>query len=60
MSTLENSTRHKTKAITVLNTRETRINPKLSIDMASPRKIHLEALFLTKLSFKTWKGVLAA
>jgi hypothetical protein len=47
----ENSMRHKTKAITVLNTRQTRITPKLSMDMASPPwNILLEALFLTKLS----------
>jgi hypothetical protein len=32
----EDSTRHKTKAITVLNTRETRITLKLSMDMVSP------------------------
>jgi hypothetical protein len=32
----ENSARHKTRAITVLNTRETRITMKLSMDMASP------------------------
>jgi hypothetical protein len=51
INTLENSTRHKTNAITVLNTRETRITPKLSMDMASPSwKLHSEALFLTKLS----------
>jgi hypothetical protein len=57
----ENSTRHKTKAITVLNTRETRITPKLSMDMVSPPwKLLFEGLFLTKLSLKTWKGVLAA
>jgi hypothetical protein len=61
MNTLENSTRHKTKAITVLNTRETRITPKLSMGMASPPwKLHLEALFLTKISLKMWKGVMAA
>jgi hypothetical protein len=58
---LENSTRHKTKAITLLNTKETGITPKLSMNMASPPwKLLLEALFLTKLSFKTWKKVLAA
>jgi hypothetical protein len=57
----EKSTRHKKRAITVLNTREIRITLKLSIDMASPPlKLLLEALFLTKLSIKTWKGVLAA
>jgi hypothetical protein len=51
INTLENSTRHKTKAITVLNTRETRITPKLSMDMASPPlKLHSKALFLAKLS----------
>jgi hypothetical protein len=61
MNTLKNSTRYKTKAITVLDTRETRITTKLSMDMASHSlKLHLEALFLTKLSLKTWKGVLAA
>jgi hypothetical protein len=39
----------------VLNTRETRIAPKLSMNMVSPPwKLLLEALFLTKLSFKTW------
>jgi hypothetical protein len=47
----ENSTKHKTKAITVLNTREIRITPKLSMDMASPPwNLLLEALFLAKLS----------
>jgi hypothetical protein len=52
--------RHKTRAITVLNTRKIRITPKLSMDMtSSPWKLLLEALFLTKLSLKTWKGVLA-
>jgi hypothetical protein len=52
---LENSTRYKTKAITVLNTRKTRITLKLSMDMASPPwKLLLEALFLTKLFLKTW------
>jgi hypothetical protein len=57
----ENSTRHKTRTITVLNVRETRITPKLSMYMASPPwKLLLEALFLAKLSLKTWKGVLAA
>jgi hypothetical protein len=30
---LENSTRHKTKVTTVLNTREARITPKLSMNM---------------------------
>jgi hypothetical protein len=50
----ENSTRHKTRAITMLNIREIRITPKLSMDMASPPwKLLLEALFLTKLSLKT-------
>jgi hypothetical protein len=59
MNTLENSTRHKPKATTVLNTRETRITPKLSMDMASPHlKLLFEAFFLTKLSLKTWKGIL--
>jgi hypothetical protein len=57
----ENSTRHKTRVIIVLNTREIRITPKLSMDMASPPwKLLLVALFLTKLSLKTWKGILAA
>jgi hypothetical protein len=43
---LENSTRHKTKATIVLNTRETRINPKLNMDMVSPSwKLLFEALF---------------
>jgi hypothetical protein len=57
----ENSIRHKTRAIAVLNIREIRITSKLSMDMAfSPWQLLLEALFLTKLSFKTWKGVLAA
>jgi hypothetical protein len=47
----ENSTRHKTEAITVLNTREIRITPKLSMNMASPPwNLLLEALFLAKLS----------
>jgi hypothetical protein len=36
MNTLENSTRHKPKAITVFNAKKTRITPKLSIDMVSP------------------------
>jgi ribosome-associated toxin RatA of RatAB toxin-antitoxin module len=50
-----------TKATTVLNTRETRITLKLSMDMTSPPwKLLFEALFLTKLSLKMWKGVLAA
>jgi hypothetical protein len=43
----ESSTRHKTRAITVLNIREIRITPKLSMDMASH---HWKALFLTKFS----------
>jgi hypothetical protein len=61
INTLENSTRHKSKATTVLNTRETRITPKLSMDIVfSPWKLLFEALFLTKLSLKTWKGVLTA
>ena len=56
----EDSTWHKTKAIIVLNTREIRITSKLSMDMASPPWEHfLEALFLTKLSLKMWKRVLA-
>jgi hypothetical protein len=43
---LENSTRHKTKATTVLNTRETRITWKLSMDMVSLSwKLLFEALF---------------
>jgi hypothetical protein len=42
----EDSTRHKTKAATVLNTRETRITLKLSMDMVSPSwKLLFEALF---------------
>jgi hypothetical protein len=42
----EDSTRHKTKAIAVLNTRETRITPKLSMDMVSLSwKLLFEALF---------------
>jgi hypothetical protein len=42
----EDSTRHKTKAITVLNTRETRITRKLSMDMVSLSwKLLFEALF---------------
>jgi hypothetical protein len=61
MSTLENSTRYKPKATIVLNTRKTRVTLKLSMDMVSPPwKLLFEALFLTKLSLKTWKGVLAA
>jgi hypothetical protein len=45
----EDSTRHKTKAITVLNTRETKITPKLSMDMVSPSwKLLFEALFSHK------------
>jgi hypothetical protein len=43
---LENSTRHKTKATIVLNTRKTRINPKLNMDMVSSSwKLLFEALF---------------
>ena len=61
MNTLENSTRHKPKATTVLNTRETRITPKLSMDMDFPPwKLLLETLFLTKFSLKLLEGVLAA
>jgi hypothetical protein len=57
----KNYTRHKTRAITVLNTREIRITLKLSMDMASSSlKLLLEAVFLTRLSLKTWKEVLAA
>jgi hypothetical protein len=42
----DDSTRHKTKATTVLNTRETRITLKLSMDMVSPSwKLLFEALF---------------
>jgi hypothetical protein len=60
MNALENSTRHKPKATTILNTRETRITLKLSMDMVSPPwKLLFEALILTKLSLKMWKGVLA-
>jgi hypothetical protein len=51
---LENSTRHKTKAIIVLNTRETRITLKLSMEMVS--QLLFEALFLTKLTLKHAKG----
>jgi hypothetical protein len=61
MNTLENSTRHKPKATTVLNAKETRITSKLSMDIVSPPwKLLFGALFLTKFSFKIWKGVLAA
>jgi hypothetical protein len=57
----ENSTRHKTTAIIMLNTKKIRITPKLSMDMASPLwNLLLEALLFTKLSLKTWKGVLVA
>jgi hypothetical protein len=57
----EDLTRYKTKAITVLNIRETRITLKLSMDMVSPPwKLFFEVLFLTKLSLKMWKGVLVA
>jgi hypothetical protein len=43
---IEDSTRHKTKVTTVLNTRETRITPKLSMDMVSLSwKLLFEALF---------------
>jgi hypothetical protein len=53
----ENSMRYKTRAITVLNIREIRITPKLNMEMASPpRKLLLEALFLTKLSLKCENG----
>jgi hypothetical protein len=56
MNTLKNSTRHKPKATIVLNTKETRITPKQSIDMVSPPwKLLFEALFLTKFSLKMWK-----
>jgi hypothetical protein len=42
----EDSARHKTKAIIVLNTRETKITPKLSMDMVFPSwKLLFEALF---------------
>jgi hypothetical protein len=54
MNTLENSTRHKPKATIVLNTRETRITPKLSMDMVSPPW----KLFLTNSLLKRGKGVL--
>jgi hypothetical protein len=61
MNTLENSTKHKPKATTILNAKETRITPKLRMDMVSPpQKLLFETLFLTKFSLKTWKGVLAA
>jgi hypothetical protein len=52
------STRHKTKATTVLNTRETRITSKLSMDMVSPSwKLLFEALFfITEDSLKHGKG----
>jgi hypothetical protein len=57
----EDLTRYKTKAVTVLNIRETRITLKLSMDMVSPSwKLFFEVLFLTKLSLKMWKGVLVA
>jgi hypothetical protein len=60
MNTLENSTRYKPKATIILNTRETRSTPKLSMDMVSPPwKLLFKAFFLTKFSLKTWKGVLA-
>ena len=53
----EDSTRHKTKAIIVLNIRETRITPKLSMIMASlPWKLLLEALFSPKSLLKCGKG----
>jgi hypothetical protein len=53
MNTLENLTRHKPQAITVLNARETKITLKLSMNMVSPPwKFLLEALSLTKLSLK--------
>jgi hypothetical protein len=61
MNTLKNSTKHKPKATTVLNAKETRISPKLGMDMVHPPwKLLFEALFLTKFSFKTWKWVLVA
>jgi hypothetical protein len=42
----EHSTRHKTKATIVLNARETRITPKLSMDMVSHSwKLLFEAPF---------------
>ena len=51
---LKNSTMHKPKATKVLITRETRITPKLSMDMAFlPWKLFFEALFLIKFSLKT-------
>jgi hypothetical protein len=59
MNTLENTTRHKPKATIVLNTRETRITPKLSMDMVSPPwKLLFEAVFLTNSLLKCGKGVL--
>jgi hypothetical protein len=46
MNALKNSTRHKPKATTVLTAKETRITPKLSMDMVSPSwKLLFEALF---------------
>jgi hypothetical protein len=61
MNTLENSTKHKPKATTELNARETRIIPKLSMDVVSSSwKLLFEALFLTEFTLKTWKRVLAA
>jgi hypothetical protein len=49
----ENSTKHKTKAISVLNTKgnEAHIEAKHGHGLSS-----LETLFLTKLSLKKWKG----
>jgi hypothetical protein len=42
----ENSMSHETKAITMLNTRETKITPKLSMDMVTlSRKLLFGALF---------------
>ena len=57
MNTLENSTRHKPMATTVLNAKETRITLKLSMDMASPpSKLLWKALFLTKFSQNIERG----
>jgi hypothetical protein len=55
---LENSIKHKTEAMTMLNTQGNGAYPKLSTNMTYPPwKLYLEMLFLTKLSLKTWKEV---
>ena len=57
INTLKDSTRHKTKAIIALNTRENKDYPKPEYGHGlSSVKTPLESLFLTKLSFKNVEG----